>query len=137
MELWRQKQAARTKNAIATTAALGDALGAAVVDQTAGMGQIMSQIALARLQAKPDTKAAIEQLRSYVAVVEAGGYTEASRKLGKRESELKSHVTQLESQVGRPIFVRGASTMKLALDGQKLLIYARQVLQREALAGNG
>ncbi len=137
MEVWRQKQAARTENAISNISVLGDALGAAMVNQTAGTGELMSKIAIERLQTKPDTKAAVDKLRAYVAVVEAGGYTAASKKLGKRESELKTQVEQLESQVGRPIFVRGASTMKLTLDGQKLMVYAREMIRRDALAENG
>jgi Bacterial regulatory helix-turn-helix protein, lysR family len=128
MELWRQKQSARTQDAIANTAVLSDSLGAAMVNQSAGMGDILSRIAVARLQAKPDNAAVIDKLRAFVAVVETGSYTEASKSLGKTESAITKHVQQLESQLGRPLFVRGASTQKLTVDGQKMLFYARDIL---------
>ena len=116
---------ARTNDFLANTAALSNNLGLATVNQAKGMGDVFLQIAADRIQATSKPTSVVDQLRTLVAIVNTGSYTEAAQDLNKSQSEVSKYMKQLEDQIGGPIFVRGASTMRLTVDGQRLLNYAR------------
>jgi len=131
--VWKQFEArrevnkARTENYLANSTALGSNLGSATVNQATGMGDVYLQIAADRIKAtaKPKATETIDQLRTLVEIVNSGSLSKASQNLNKPESVLSKHLKQLEDQIGGPIFVRGASTMRLTADGQRLLNFAR------------
>jgi len=134
--VWKQFEArrevnkARTDNYLANSTALGSNLGSATVNQATGMGDVYLQIAADRIKATSKSKPTdvVDQLRTLVAIVNSGGLSKASQDLNKPQSEMSKHLKQLEDQLGKPIFVRGASTMRLTADGQRLLNYARAQL---------
>ena len=127
-EAQRESNKARTDNFLANTAALGNNLGSATVNQAKGMGDVFLQVAADRIQATSKPTSVVDQLRTLVAIVNTGSYTEAAKDLNKSQSEVSKYMKQLEDQLGGPIFVRGASTMRLTVDGQRLLNYARAQL---------
>ena len=129
-EARREANKARTDNFLANTNALSSNLGSATVNQATGMGDVYLQIAADRIKATSKSKPTdtIDQLRTLVEVVNSGSLSQASQNLNKPESALSKHLKQLEDQLGKPIFVRGASTMRLTVDGQRLLNLARAQL---------
>ena len=134
--VWKQFEArrevnkARTDNYLANTTALNSNLGSATVNQATGMGDVYLQIAADRIQAASKSKPTeiIDQLRTLVEIVNSGSLSKAAQNLNKSESSMSKHLKQLEDQLGKPIFVRGASTMRLTVDGQRLLNLARAQL---------
>ena len=64
-------------------------------------------------------------LRTFVAVVEAKGFTRAAAFVNLTQSAVSLHIKRLEEQVGRRLFDRTASKLALTSDGEILLSYAR------------
>ena len=129
-EAQREANKARTDNYLANITTLSSNLGSATVNQATGMGDVYLQIAADRIKAtsKPKVTETIDQLRTLVEIVNSGSLSKAAQNLNKPQSEMSKHLKQLEDQLGKPIFVRGASTMRLTVDGQRLLNYARAQL---------
>jgi DNA-binding transcriptional LysR family regulator len=71
-------------------------------------------------------------LRSFVTVVEAGGFTSSERRLHLTQSTISQHIKRLESAVGAPLLVRAKSGVVPTEAGERVLSYARRML---ALAG--
>jgi len=127
-EARREANKARTDEFLANTNALGNNLGSAMVSQATGMGDVYLQIAADRIKATAKPTDIIDQLRTLVEIVNSGSLSKASQNLNKPESVLSKNLKQLEDQIGGPIFVRGASTMRLTADGQRMLNFARAQL---------
>jgi DNA-binding transcriptional LysR family regulator len=70
-------------------------------------------------------------LRTFVAVVEAKGFTRAAGFVHLTQSAVSLHIKRLEEQVGRRLFDRTASKLTLTSDGEILLSYARRILALE------
>jgi DNA-binding transcriptional LysR family regulator len=68
-------------------------------------------------------------LRSFVAVAESGGFTNAARLLNSTQSTVSAQIQRLEDEVGRPLFVRSTRSVQLTLAGETLLGYARTILR--------
>jgi DNA-binding transcriptional LysR family regulator len=75
-----------------------------------------------------------DQLRSFVAIVDTGSFTRAADRVNKTQSAVSMHIRRLEEQLGRPLFTKQGRGVRLSDDGEKLIDYARQMLQVEAAA---
>ncbi|WHT17458.1 LysR substrate-binding domain-containing protein [Crossiella sp. CA-258035] len=73
-------------------------------------------------------------LRSFLAVAETGGFTEAARRLCLGQSTVSQHVRRLEQATGRQLFVRDTHSVKLTGDGEALTGFAHNILEQERLA---
>ena len=73
-----------------------------------------------------------DQLRSFVAIVDTGSFTRAAERVNKTQSAVSMHIRRLEEQLGRPLFAKQGRGVRLSDDGEKLVDYARQMLQIEA-----
>jgi DNA-binding transcriptional LysR family regulator len=67
-------------------------------------------------------------LRSFVAVVQEGGFTHAAARLNLTQSAVSAHLRRLEKQTGRDLLARTTRTVTLTADGELLLGYARAIL---------
>ena len=68
------------------------------------------------------------QLRSFAAVLEAGSFTAAARRLGLRQSTVSQHVAKLEEAVGRMLLLRDTHQVTATADGQALSDLGRDIL---------
>jgi len=78
----------------------------------------------------------VEQLRTFVAIVETGSFTQAGEVVHKTQSAVSMQIKKLEERLEHPIFVRDGRGSKLTEYGERLLDYARRIvkLNVEALA---
>jgi DNA-binding transcriptional LysR family regulator len=68
-------------------------------------------------------------LRTFVAVVDNGGFTRAGERIGRTQSTVSLQIKKLEEGLRRPVFDRSGRDLLLTPDGEILLTYARQILQ--------
>ena len=78
----------------------------------------------------------VDQLRTFIAIVETGSFTKAAEVVHKTQSAVSMQMKRLEERLSRPIFARDGRASKLTEDGERLLYYARRIvkLNVEALA---
>ena len=78
----------------------------------------------------------IDQLRTFIVIVEAGSFTKAADIVHKTQSAVSMQMKRLEERLDRPVFARDGRASKLTEDGERLLDYARRIvkLNLEALA---
>lgn len=72
----------------------------------------------------------LRELRAFVAVVEEGGVSAASRRLHVRQSALSQTVSGLERELGAKLLERGSAGVRPTEAGRTLLEEARAVLAR-------
>lgn len=74
-------------------------------------------------------------LECFLAVAESGSFTRAATKVHRTQSAVSQHIAKLETQVGKPLFIRGRN-LALTAEGEILHSYAKKIVQlsREALA---
>jgi DNA-binding transcriptional LysR family regulator len=91
-------------------------------------------IALLRKPAKPVAETAMrhtdhlndwDDLRVFLAVAQAGSFTEAARQLGTVQSTVGRRIEKLEHRLGSKLFLRHRSGMKLTSNGLTLAEYAK------------
>lgn len=70
----------------------------------------------------------LSALRSLLAVVEAGSFAKAARKLGVDTSTLTRKVTELEDELGLTLLERSRSGVKLTCGGEAAIIRIRRML---------
>jgi DNA-binding transcriptional LysR family regulator len=70
----------------------------------------------------------LDLLRSFVAVVDAGGFTRAGERVHKTQSTVSQQIKRLEDDVGRPLLNRAGKKVVPTEDGERLLSYARRML---------
>lgn len=68
-------------------------------------------------------------LRSFVAVVDTGGFTRAAGRLGRTQSTVSLQIKRLEDAVGHRVFIRDRREPQLTAQGEVLLAYARRILR--------
>jgi len=68
-------------------------------------------------------------LRTFVAVVETGGFTRAAQRLHLTQSAVSHQIRRLEEQVGRRLLSRSTRRLSLSEDGREFLAHAQQILQ--------
>lgn len=73
-------------------------------------------------------------LQCFLAVAEARNFTLAASAVNRTQSAVSQQIAKLESQVGKPLIVRGKH-LTLTPEGETLLRYAKQImaLQRKAM----
>ena len=70
----------------------------------------------------------MDLLRSFVSVVDAGGFTRAGERVHRSQSTVSQQVKRLEDNVGRPLLHRIGKKVTPTEDGERLLSYARRIL---------
>ena len=68
-------------------------------------------------------------LRTFVTVVDTGGFTRAAARLGRTQSTVSLQIKRLEDALGQRVFVRDRREPDLTAEGEVLLTYARRLLQ--------
>lgn len=78
----------------------------------------------------------LDQLRTFVAIADAGTFTKAAEAVHKTQSAISMQIRRLEETVGKALFEREGRGSKLTRDGERLLDYARRILRlsNEAMA---
>lgn len=70
----------------------------------------------------------LELLRSFVSVVDAGGFTRAGERVHRTQSTVSQQIKRLEEDVGQPLLVRSGKDVTPTEAGERLLAYARRLL---------
>ncbi len=70
-------------------------------------------------------------LRSFVSVVDAGGFTRAGERVHRTQSTVSQQIKRLEDMLGRPLLERNGKQATLTEEGERLLSYARRILALE------
>lgn len=75
-------------------------------------------------------------LRTFVAIVDTGSFTQAAERLHSTQSTISQQLARLEQAVGLPLIDRAARPVYATAPGERLLGYARRILalQQEAEA---
>jgi DNA-binding transcriptional LysR family regulator len=73
----------------------------------------------------------LAQLRALVAVVESGSFSRAADLLRVTQSGVSHAVATLEKELAAPLFERVRGTLALTECGQRVLVHAREMLERE------
>jgi DNA-binding transcriptional LysR family regulator len=71
----------------------------------------------------------IDQLRTLIAIADTGSFTRAADVVHKTQSAVSMQMKRLEERVGRDIFEKDGRASKLTEDGERLLDYARRIVQ--------
>jgi DNA-binding transcriptional LysR family regulator len=69
----------------------------------------------------------LDQLRTFIAAVDAGSFSAAGRKLRRAQSGVSQTIANLEAQIGVKLFDRSARHPRLTEEGRSLLVDARSV----------
>ena len=70
----------------------------------------------------------LELLRSFVSVVDSGGFTRAGERVHRTQSTVSQQIKRLEDDFGRVLLNRNGKTITPTEDGERLLSYARRIL---------
>ncbi|MFT9073245.1 LysR substrate-binding domain-containing protein [Gluconobacter potus] len=74
-------------------------------------------------------------LRSFLTVIDMGGFTEAARHLNATQSTISGHIKRLEEQAGHRLLDRDrGGSVALTAQGRDLIGYAREILRLEQAA---
>ena len=69
-----------------------------------------------------------ELLRSFVSVVDSGGFTRAGEQVHRTQSTVSQQIKRLEDDVGQPLLNRSSKDVTPTEAGERLLSYARRLL---------
>src|SRR5215467_10564312 len=67
-------------------------------------------------------------LRSFVSVVDAGGFTRAGERVHRTQSTISQQIRRLEDDIGRSLLRRDGKQATSTEEGERLLSYARRIL---------
>jgi DNA-binding transcriptional LysR family regulator len=70
----------------------------------------------------------LDLLRSFVSVVDAGGFTRAGERVHRTQSTVSQQIRRLEETFGRPLLHRNGKHATPTEEGERLLSYARRIL---------
>lgn len=73
-------------------------------------------------------------LRTFVTVVDSGGFTAAGDALHLAQSTVSAHLARLEEAVGQQLLRRDRRRLATTTKGERLLVHARRMLRQNALA---
>lgn len=76
----------------------------------------------------------LEQVRTFVAIVDAGSFLAAAGRLGIAQPTVSQHVRKLEQTMGHRLLERGRSQAMTTSEGARLLPFARALLRLAARA---
>jgi DNA-binding transcriptional LysR family regulator len=71
----------------------------------------------------------LESLKIFRTVVDEGGVVRAATKLNRVQSNVTTHIRQLEQHVGARLFRREGRSIRLSAEGHTLLVYADRLLR--------
>src|SRR4030088_2522929 len=69
----------------------------------------------------------LELLRSFVSVVDSGGFTRAGERVHRTQSTVSQQIKRLEDDVGQPLLNRTGKDVTPTEVGERLLSYARRL----------
>jgi DNA-binding transcriptional LysR family regulator len=70
----------------------------------------------------------LDLLRSFVSVVDTGGFTRAGERVHRTQSTVSQQIRRLEETLGRPLLHRNGKQATPTEEGERLLSYARRIL---------
>ena len=70
----------------------------------------------------------LELLRSFVSVIDAGGFTRAGERVHRTQSTVSQQIKRLEDDIGQPLLNRNGKDVTPTEAGERLLSYARRLL---------
>ena len=70
----------------------------------------------------------LELLRSFVSVIDCGGFTRAGERVHRTQSTVSQQIKRLEDDVGQPLLNRSGKDVTPTEAGERLLSYARRLL---------
>lgn len=70
----------------------------------------------------------LDLLRSFISVVDAGGFTRAGERVHRTQSTVSQQIRRLEEGFGRPLLHRDGKPIRPTEEGERLLSYARRIL---------
>src|ERR1700754_3885479 len=70
----------------------------------------------------------LELLRSFISVVDAGGFTRARERVHRTQSTVSQQIKRLEDDVGQTLLNRNGKDVTPTEAGERLLSYARSLL---------
>ncbi|QCI98649.1 LysR substrate-binding domain-containing protein [Agrobacterium larrymoorei] len=78
----------------------------------------------------------IDQLHTFIAIVDSGSFTKAADRVFKTQSAVSMQMRRLEERLGKQLFAKDGRGNKLTAEGEKLMHYARRIirLNNEAVA---
>ena len=78
----------------------------------------------------------IDQLQTFIAIVDSGSFTKAADRVYKTQSAVSMQMRRLEERIGKQLFIKDGRGNRLTVEGEKLLNYARRIirLNNEAIA---
>jgi len=71
----------------------------------------------------------IEFLKTFLAAVEAGSFTQAAAVVHRTQSAVSMQMKRLEAEIGKPLFARNGKTLSLTGVGELLHEHARRIVQ--------
>ena len=71
----------------------------------------------------------IDQLQTFIAIVDSGSFTRAAEKVFKTQSAVSMQMRRLEERIGKPLFIKDGRTNRLTDEGERLLGYARRMIR--------
>lgn len=71
----------------------------------------------------------IDLLRTFITISEVGGYTRAAELLGRTQPAISLQIKRLDELLGVRLFTQTGQKTVLTDDGQRLAVYARQILR--------
>ncbi len=71
----------------------------------------------------------LDQLRTFLAIADHGGFTRAGTAVNKTQSAVSMQMRRLEERIGKPIFERDGRMSRLTAEGERLLGYARRLVR--------
>ena len=72
----------------------------------------------------------LTRMRTFVEVVDAGGFSAAARKMGRSKALISKYVRELEDELGARLLNRTTRTLSLTEVGQSYARDATEILQR-------
>src|ERR1700730_1163233 len=70
----------------------------------------------------------LDLLRSFVSVIDSGGFTRAGERVHRTQSTVSQQIRRLEDSIGRPLLHRDGKRVAPTDEGERLLSYARRIL---------
>src|ERR1700755_1983103 len=70
----------------------------------------------------------LDLLRSFVSVVDSGGFTRAGERVHPPQSTCSQQIKRLEDDLGQPLLIRNGKDVTPTEAGERLLSYARRLL---------
>ncbi|NUS39863.1 MAG: LysR family transcriptional regulator [Lysobacter sp.] len=75
------------------------------------------------------TSVDLDLLRTFLAVAERGSFSAAAARVWRTQAAVSQQIQRLEAQLGEPLFLRSSRSVRLSAAGERLLGYARRLLQ--------